>query len=276
MKKELAILVLVIAGSALLAQNLPTAQPNAKRPVFDAFEVATIKPTPPDWTGGRFIRMQSAHQLIARNHALKTLIAAAFDINPNVISGGPAWVDSDKYDIVGEAPGDVRPNLDEQMAMLRSLLADRFKLTYHKEQKDQSFYALTVAKNGPKLMESKLTPDATPEGPPALAFVVALPAMRLPARYATMGEFASLLQRSALDRPVVDKTGLSGRFDFDLEFTPDETLFNGLFAGVAIPDDAAKPGLFTAIQQQLGLKLEAAKGPLEAIVIDHAERPSEN
>ncbi len=101
--------------------------------------------------------MESTHQLVARNHALNTLIAAAYNLSTKAISGGPAWIESDHYDILAKAPGEVRPNLDEQMAMLRKLLADRFKLTFHREQKELSIYALTVAKSGKtgsKLKES--------------------------------------------------------------------------------------------------------------------------
>jgi uncharacterized protein (TIGR03435 family) len=151
-----------------------------------ALKVATIKPTAPDWKDGRFIRMQTAQQLGARNHELHRLIAAAYGLSMQAISGGPPWTDSDHYDILGKTPGDVRPNLDEQMAMLRSLLADRFKLTFHRDQKEMSIYALTVARNGPKLKETTTSPDATPEGPPPLVFVVSPGLLRMPARYATM------------------------------------------------------------------------------------------
>jgi uncharacterized protein (TIGR03435 family) len=252
------------------------AQSPAARPAFDAFEVATIKLTPLDWSGGRFIRMQSGHRFVAKNHALKTLIAAAYNLTPRAILGAPSWVDSDRYDILAEAPGEVRPNLDEQMAMLRKLLTERFNLTFHREQKEFSIYALTVAKNGPKLKESTISPDASPEGPPPLVFVVSPQSLHLPGRYATMAELASVFQRSALDRPVVDKTGLSGRYDFDLEFTPDESQFDGAFGSRPGNDDSAKPGLFAAMQQQLGLRLEATKGSVEALVVDHIERPSDN
>jgi uncharacterized protein (TIGR03435 family) len=249
------------------------AQPPAIRPAFDEFEVATIKPTDPGFQG-RFIRMESTHQLVARNHALNTLIAAAYNLNPRAISGGPAWIESDHYDILAKAPGEVRPNLDEQMAMLRKLLADRFKLTFHREQKELSIYALTVAKSGSKVKESAVSPDDSPIGPPPLIFVVTPPAVRLPGRYATMAELASVFQRGVLDRPVVDKTGLPGRYDFDLEFTPDESQFGGVLGRP--PGDAPLPGLFAAIQQQLGLRLEATKGPVDVLVIDGAARPSEN
>src|SRR5690242_4681639 len=128
------------------------AQLPAARPRFDEFEVASIKPADPT-APGRFIRMQSANRFVAKNHTLKTLIAAAYNLNPRAISGAPALIDSDHYDILAKTPGELRPNLDEQMAMLRRLLADRFKLTFHREPKELSIYALTVAKNGPRLKE---------------------------------------------------------------------------------------------------------------------------
>lgn len=249
------------------------AQATAERPKFQEFEVASIKKADPD-TPGRYIRMQTAHQFVAHNHTLKTLVAAAYDVSPQAISGGPAWVESERYEILAKAPNDVRPNLQEQMAMLRALLADRFKLTVHREQKEMSIYALTVAKRGSKLKESTVSPDAAPEGPPALIFVVSPPVIRLPARYASMAELASVFQRATLERPVVDQTGLAGRYDFDLEFSIDETLFGGALGKG--PDDPTKPGLFAAIQEQLGLKLEATRGAVSALVIDHAERASEN
>src|ERR1700681_715238 len=126
--------VLIIAAGGMFGQTPAT------RPAFGAFEVATIKPTGPD-PRGRFITLQG-HQFVARNHALKTLIAAAYNLTPAAISGGPAWVDSDHYDILARPPGEVRPSLDEQMSMLRKFLADRFKLTFHREQKEFSIYAL--------------------------------------------------------------------------------------------------------------------------------------
>lgn len=220
--------------------------------------------------------MQSANQLVARSYELRVLIAAAYNLSPRAVSGGPAWLDSDHYDIVARTPGEVRPNLNEQMSMIRNLLADRFQLTFHREQKQFPIYTLTVAKGGPRLRESTVSPDATPEGPPPLVFVLSPEGVRLPGRYATIAEMAAVMLRSLFDRPVVDKTGLTGRFDFDLEWTPDETQFNG--NAVRVPDaaDSAKPDLFAAIQQQLGLRLESTRGPIEALFIDRIERPSEN
>jgi|SRR5579863_535314 len=263
-----AVAVLIVTASGIFAQ------PPAARPAFDSFEVATIKPAPPD-SRGRVVRMQSAHQLFAKNFTLKELVGYAYSLTPRAISGGPAWIESDRYDILAGTPGEVRPTQDEQMQMMRKLLADRFSLGFHREPKEFPIYALTVAKNGSKLKESSGPPDALPElvnvvypEEPAGVRIV------LPARNATMGQFAAMMNRAVLDRPVVDQTGLSGKYDFDLEWTPDETQFGGQLPQ-GTPEHP-KPDLFAAVQQQLGLRLEATKGPIEALVIDKVERPSEN
>jgi uncharacterized protein (TIGR03435 family) len=246
------------------------AQSPAPRPKFDSFEVATIKPVDPDAKAGRYIIMQGNNRFVEKSYTLKLLIAAAYDLNPRTISGGPGWIESDHYDIVAVTPGEVRPSHDEQMSMLRSLLTDRFKLTFHREQKVFSIYELEVAKGGPKLKASA----ASPGDPPALISTVYPQRIVLPARNVTMGDLASLMQRAMLDRPVVDKTGLPGRYDFDLEWAPDETQFGGEVP--VAPADAPSPPLFSALQQQLGLRLEATRGPVAALVVDKAERPSAN
>jgi uncharacterized protein (TIGR03435 family) len=257
---------LAVIASGAFAQPAP-------KPSFDEFEVASIKPAPPD-AAGRWIRMTSTNEFTAKNHVLQTLIAAAYNLNPRAIAGGPTWVNSDRYDIVARTPGGVRPDLNEQMAMLRKLLSDRFHLTFHREQRELRAYSLTIAKGGPKLKESTPSADASPQGPPPLIFVVSPQLVRLPGRNATMAELASVMQRAALDDPVLDKTGLTGRYDFDLEFTPDESVFGGALGKGA--DDSAKPGLFAAIQQQLGLRLEAGRGLVAVLAIDHAEHPAAN
>jgi uncharacterized protein (TIGR03435 family) len=280
------------------------AQSPIARPKFDEFEVATIKPTAPDWDGGRYMRMQTAHQFAVKNFAPRLLLAAAYNLTPGAISGGPAWVDSDHFDILAEAPGEVRPSTDEQMTMLRQLLrnspaqlslarrklgkfltvrmaepalcgllTDRFKLTFHREKKEFSIYALMVAKGGPKLKESTVSPDATPEGPPPLVFLLSSQGARLAGRNATMAALAAVMQRSALDRPMVDQTELSGRYDFDLDWAPDETHFGGQVRGTPA---SPKVDLFAAIQEQIGLRLEATGAPIETLVIDRIERPSAN
>ena len=254
--------------SASVAQTAPPAA--APRPKFDQFEVATIKPVEYDPKGGRYIVMQGVNRFVCKDYTLKRLIASAYELNPAEVSGGPAWLDSDHFDIAAVTPGDVRPTHDEQMAMLRNLLADRFKLAFHREAKEFSIYELTLAKDGPKLKAS----SAAPDDPPQLISTVYPHRLLMPARNATMSDFVSVLQRAILDRPVVDKTALKGRFDFDLEWAPDETQFGGDVG--AAPEDAPSAPLFSAIQQQLGLKLTATRGQLEAFVVDKVEQPSAN
>lgn len=240
--------------------------------------MATIKPVDSDAQKGRYIVMQGTNRFVGKNYTVKLLIAAAYEVSPKVISGGPPWIESDHYDILALTPGEARPTHDQQMAMLRNLLADRFRLAFHREPKEFSIYALEVAKSGPKYgsgAEPGLKESTAPATDPAALISTVYPDhIKLPARNATMGDFASLLQRALLDRPVVDKTGLTGRYDFDLEWAPDETQFGGEVP--VAPADADSPPFFTAIEQQLGLRLEATRGPVEALVVDSVERPSAN
>jgi uncharacterized protein (TIGR03435 family) len=268
MLRQITIAALIVSTSGILAQT--PSQPPSPRPKFDAFEVATIKPVEPADKSPRYIKMDGPHRFVEKYYTLKLLIAAAYDLNPKTISGGPSWVDSDHYDILALTPGEVRPSHDEQMSMLRNLLTDRFKLTFHREQKDFSIFELEVARSGPRLKKS----TAAPDDPPALISTVYPQRILLPARNATMRDFTSLLQRALLDRPVVNKTGLTGKYDFDLEWAPDSSQFGGDIAPASA--DAPSAPFFTAIQQQLGLKLEATRGPVDALVVDHAEPPSAN
>src|SRR5437762_6413709 len=156
--------------------------------------------------------------------------------------------------------------------MIQKLLADRFQLKFHRDMKELSVYALTGAKTGSKLTPSGSDPNALPG-----LFFGGLG--RFTARNATLKEFVEVMQGTALDRPVVDQTGISGKFDFNLNWTPDEFQFPGIRNPNAPPPPATNtdfPDLYTAIQQQLGLKLESTKAPTGVIVIDHVEKPSDN
>lgn len=264
-------IALGVMGIACLATSaqVTTSGANARQPKFDAFEVATIKQSKPD-DKNRFMLMQGIHRFVARNFTLKLLIAGAYNLNPKTVSGGPGWMDAEHFDIVAITPGDVRPDREDQMTMLRALLTDRFKLTFHREPREFSIYELKVAEGGPKLRASTGAPD----DPPALVSTVYPQKVVLPARNATMGDFVAMMQRAMMDRPVVDKTGLKGRYDFDLEWAPDETQFGGELPRA--PSDAQAAPLFTAIREQLGLEFKATRGPVDALVVDGAERPTEN
>ena len=254
---------------AILGWSALVAQTAVGRQKFEAFEVATVKAPNAD-EQGRYIKMDGNNRFIAVNYPVKLMIAAAYDLNPKTISGGPAWMNADLFDIVARTPGDMRPTHDEQMKMLRALLVERFGLKFHREQKDYSIYAIEVAKGGPKLK-----PTATPEAAPIVGPGVVYPQrLVLPARNASVGDLASLLQRAILDRPVVDQTGLTGRYDFDLTWAQDETQFGGDVPRA--PEDAPALPLFEAIQQQLGLKLEATHGAVAALVVDALAKPTEN
>lgn len=263
-------LTLVLGLVLPLAAQTPAAPSATPRPKFDSFDVATIKPIEHDAKAGRYILMQGPHRWIAKDYNLKLLIAAAYDLNPRTISGGPDWVESDHVDIQALTPGDVAPSHDEQMKMLRRLLTERYQLAFHRESHEYSIYQLEIAKGGPKLKPSTAAPDE----PPKVISTVYPQKIVLPARNVTMHDFVSMMQRALLDRPVVDKTGLTGRYDFDLEWAPDETQFGGEVP-VARSDAPSLP-LFVAMPQQLGLKLVATRGPVDALIIDRAQKPAEN
>jgi uncharacterized protein (TIGR03435 family) len=259
----------ILAAALGLSLSAIAAQPPAPRPSFDAFEVATVKPVDSDGKRGRYITMQGADHFLVRDYTLQGLVAAAYDLTLAAVSGGPAWTDTDHYDIVAVTPGHMLPTHDEQMSMLRDLLSDRFKLTFHRQPKEFSLFELQVARTG-----SKLRPSATdPQQPSQLIGQVFPDQIRMPGRNATMKEFAALLQRAILDRPVLDKTGLAGHYDFDLEWAPDDSQFGG---AIKPPVNSPSTPFFTAIQEQLGLKLVATKGPVSALIIDKAEQPSAN
>jgi uncharacterized protein (TIGR03435 family) len=254
----------------MVASSIPI-QSQTPPPKTPSFEVATIKLTSPD-ERARYIRMQSTHQFLARGYTLRALVSAAYNLPPRAISGGPDWVDLERYDILAATPGETRPNLDEQMAMLRKLLDDRFNLAFHREPKELSVFVLTVAKGGIKLKESSAPPD---DQPVLVNTVYPGEKIFLPARNATMAQFASMLQRAVLDRPVVDQTNLSAKYDFDLEWTPDDTQFGGNLPPVQ-PQNATKPDLFSALPEQLGLRLDSSRAAIDAIVIDRVEKPTAN
>jgi uncharacterized protein (TIGR03435 family) len=258
-------LVLVVFTPQRAVSAIPTAWQAA------SFEVASIRPSDPEDRSGKFIRMQNPQRFETRNYTLKEMIAAAYNLPDRAISGGPQWISSDRYNILAKTTGDERPTSDQQMEMLRSLLESRFNLTVHREQKEQPIYELTLANSGAKLKES----TASPSEEYLINRMFNDNHVLLPARRVTMAQFVSMLQRAVVDRAVVDKTGLEGKYDFDLEWTRDESQFGGAIP-LAKVDTPPKPDLFAAMQEQLGLRLRSARGPVEVLVIDRAERPTEN
>ncbi|OFV92181.1 MAG: hypothetical protein A3G76_17000 [Acidobacteria bacterium RIFCSPLOWO2_12_FULL_65_11] len=234
-----------------------------------AFEVATIKPSNPD-AQGKIITVRG-RQVITINTTLNDLITFAYGLHARQITTGPAWLETEKYDVTGLPDTAGQPSTAQLRTMVQKLLADRFKLAFHRDKRELAVYALVVGAKGPMLTRSAGDPNGLPamlfRGPGAL-----------PARNVTMADFASVMQAVVVDRPVVDQTGLSGRFDFTLTWTPDESQFATM--GIRVPpptaDASAPPGLFTAIHEQLGLKFDSTRAPVDVMVVDRVERPSEN
>jgi len=255
------------------AWEIPAPPPPPKRIPADAnptFEVATIKPTQ---EGTHFsIHPTGSGELVATDASLAYLIKFAYEVNPRQITKGPAWLDTDKYDLTAKPDMEGQPSLKQMRVMVQKLLADRFQFTFHREKIELPVYALTVAKGGPKLTVNDTNPDGNPGygGGPAGMRVV----------NSTIAEFISFVLNDSIGLPVVDRTGLgSARYNFVLKWTPDasQSQPGGMAAGAPPTDNAdAPPDIFTAMQQQLGLKLESKKALVDVMVIDHVEKPSPN
>ena len=248
------------------------------------FDVVTVKPSDPDRPGKGFT-IRGRH-VMTINTNLNDLITFAYGLHAKQIIGGPDWFGTEKFDIDGVPDVEGRPNTKQMKLLIQSALTDRFKLTFHHDQKELPVYALTVAKNGPKL-----TPTIHQPNDPVNFTYRNLGVLNV--TNATMKDFCDGMQGSAMDKPVVDHTGLAGRYDFTLNWTPDDSQFiqmgvprrpppqAGTGAGTGAPatpadDPNAPPALSTAMQEQLGLKFESVKAPADVFVIDHVEKPSAN
>jgi uncharacterized protein (TIGR03435 family) len=232
-----------------------------------AFDLATIKLTRPDATA-RGTRVQGANvSLLGRT--LMELVTLANDVDVHQIIGLPAWSTAERYDIAGKAAPEGQPSTEQLKVMLRKLLADRFQLVFHKEQRELPVYTLSVAKGGAKISKNTGKNETTGvifRGPGSVLL-----------NDVSMDDFCKMLQNAALDRPVVNQTGLSGTFDFSLVWTPDQGPPAPNPNALASIDKAdVPPDLFTATQQQLGLKIDATRLRTEVLVVEKAEKPSDN
>src|ERR1700722_13255358 len=266
-------------------QNAP-----ATSPVFD---VASIKPNK---SGTNMVRlMYSPDGLSATNGTVQMLINAAYGVENNQISGGPSWLNSDKYDIEAKMDSSTADELRklsederrvERQHMLQALLADRFTLTIHRESKGIPVYALVCSKDGPKFQEAK--PGDTyangvkgPDGHSGAGMML-MGNGTLTGQGVPLTNLVRLLTRE-LGRTVIDKTGLTSKYDFTLKWAEERQapMFKGTEGsppgtGSAPAPESSGPSIFTAVQEQLGLKLESEKGQVDALIIDHVEKPSEN
>ena len=256
------------------AWTIPDPPPPPKIMAADAkpvFEVATIKPSKAE-EGFRLL-VNPSGVLTTAGTSVTDLIKFAYDLHPRQITGGPSWMESERFDVTGKPDVGGMPSMAQLRSMLQKLLADRFGLAFHNEKKELSVYAITVLKTGIKMTKD----DSNPTGLPAFG----MGAQSLNIRNATMAEVATVLQSGLLDQPVVDQTGLGGtRYDFMVKFTrdPSQAPVGAPAPNAAAPGDPdAPPDIFTAFQQQLGLKLESTKAEVEVMVIDSGEKtPTEN
>ncbi len=285
--------LMAIAASSALGQGsaapsgaaATSATADVKVPVFD---VVSIKPNK---SGSGMVRvMFKPDGYSATNISLKMLILGAYGIKEDQLLGLPNWADSARYDIDAKVAGPDVAELqklknDQRRLLLQPLLADRFKLTAHNETKILPIYELVVAKNGFKLKEA--TPGDTyangikgPDGVSRGGMMMMRPG-QLTAQAVPMSSLVNMLSQQ-LHRTVVDKTELTGKYDIALQWTQDDgsdPMFKGTDGGPSKAEpapDPSGPSIFTAVQEQLGLRLQSAKGPVETLVVDHVEMPSEN
>ena len=274
----LSLAVLVILGALMLRDGLRSAvQSSSAATEKLSFEVASIKL---NHSGDDKLRLgTSPGRFTAAGTTAKMLIGWAYNVKDSQLSGGPSWIDSQKYDIEAKEEDSVAAELqklppdqrgNQIRLMVQSLLADRFSLKVSHATKESSVFALVVTKGGPKLTESNVY-----RGMMQMTGRGQLTATGVPIRY-----LADAISRE-LGRVVLDQTGLNGNYDFSLKWTPESpsptvTGDGGQGLGNAPPPDPSGPSLFTAIQEQLGLKLESTKGTIDVLVIEHIEEPSEN
>jgi uncharacterized protein (TIGR03435 family) len=250
----------------------PALKPRAMDPDADpAFEVATIKSSNPE-EHRKFFRLRP-DRLEGVNETVADMITFSYGVHRKQIVDAPAWTEAETFDISAKPDTEGMPSLGQWKTMVQKLLTDRFKLSFHRDQRELAVYVLSVGPAGAKLAESQ--GDA--KGLPGIGFQRRMG--DLGAFNVSMADFINFMTRNAgLDRPILDRTGLTGRYDFKLSWTPDDAQWSSVAPNVPRPSDDANPAppLYTALQEQLGLKFSAAKALAEVYVIDHLEKPSEN
>ncbi|HEX4134780.1 MAG TPA: TIGR03435 family protein [Bryobacteraceae bacterium] len=269
------LLLFSVAAAIEAHAQPPTAAPRPE------FEVASIKANRSGTTSMKFPPSANG-RFIATNVTLKTLISFAYGVLNSQISGAPEWTNSERFDIDARA-AETGISREQYGAMLQSLLADRFQLIVHREKRSLPVYELLQGKNAPHLKASdkqSCTSADSPRQPDAIACGTFFtgPAS-LDARGMSMQQFGNTLA-IVLGRPVTDKTRISGHYDIHLDFNPDGVntgIGNSGLSADGDSSDTTRPSLFTALQQQLGLRLESRREPSDVLVIDHLERiPIEN
>jgi uncharacterized protein (TIGR03435 family) len=247
--------------------EIPKLQPPMAAGVDPGITTATIRPSNPYDPSKAFI-VQMGHIRLA-NETLSDLVTIAYGVHPKQLAGAPAWADQDKFDISATYNGEGQPSPSQMQSMIRKLLAGHFKISLHHAKTELPVYVLSKAGS-----ESKLARSSDDPSQPADLSLQELGKLKV--KNGSMQDFVDVMQSSVLDRPVLDRTGLTGKYDFTLDWTPDDSQFHAI--GAAIPHSSGSihqpPPLTTALQQQMGLKLDSAIASIEAIVIDHVEKPA--
>lgn len=243
---------------------------SAVRPVADVRPrpgVSTIKPSDPNGDN-RFYTIRGSH-FVAQNQTLGNLIEIAYGLQQNQVDGGPPWMRDQKFDLEAAPDPDGKYSYKQWGVMLQQILANRFQLTCHHEVRDMPAYQLVETRDGSKLSASSPDTDAAAN----IDVKKSGDATTVIATHAAISDFVKTLKEVVVGRPVIDRTGIEGQYDFTLRFAPDRKDISG--SDQASETDSAA-GLFTAIQEQLGLKLEPTKAPVDVLVIDKVSQPSAN
>jgi uncharacterized protein (TIGR03435 family) len=291
LRKTLFLMLLTVGGIAI---PIFSQQADGTKP---SFEVATVKPS--GSSDNRIsIMAEPGGRFRVTNATLRMVMAVAYRVRDFQISGGPAWTGTDRWNIEGKAEEGSIPQItmpldptvpNPLMFMVQSLLEDRFQLKLHRESRELPVYELFTAKGGSKM---KLSADQSPIGPPERGSPPQNPKQggpmprgmmgmgpgRIEANGAPIANFIQVLSQQ-LGRPVIDKTSLTGFYDIKLQWTPDigqGFVKPGGAEPAPPPPDTSGPSIFTAIQEQLGLRLESGKGPVEILMIDSVQKPAEN
>ena len=278
------VVVVAIAPFAAAAPQSPAPSPLASVPNIPTFEVVSVKANRSN-SDPQSMRLLPGGRVTVTNTPLRPIILTAYGLLPQQLVGAPAWIDLERFDIVAQARENLLPSPPggppgaAQLALQR-LLAERFNLAVHTDKRELPIYALTVARGdgrlGPRMAPAKV--DCAPlmaaygrgeaPMPPRSECGISGAPGRVTARGANLTMLARTVLAGAADRMIEDRTGLTGGFDFDLEFTPDP--------GTAAPTPADHPSLFTALEEQLGLKLQPRRESVDVVVVDRVERPTEN
>jgi uncharacterized protein (TIGR03435 family) len=258
--------VVLCMAQALGAQNAgqqqlakPQMMPKDADPDW---EVATVRPTDPSDPGGQRVRLTGRHVLLL-NTTADQFLQLGYGVQKRQLEGEPEWAKMERWNVDGVPDVEGEPDWAQIQTLMRKILAERFGLKLHFEQREMPVYSMTVGKGGPKMRLNTSDPNGLMNQQNNSGNGQDVEDLR----NASMADLTTILQ-FRVGRPVVDQTGLKGRYDFQLKWTTDESK--------APTDGTAPPGLFTAVQEQIGLKLEPVKALAEVLVIDAVERPSAN